>query len=117
MGVSYKPTITEGIEMLETDVLVFTHFYNDAQNHLEDLEDQKPGSVFCLLLGVSSDYAQPITSQVTDVTCLVIGRAPSELTPSKRQKVGPVLIRNKGIENPEGLTNSQIAVILQWPMS
>ena len=32
---------------------------------------QRP--VFCLLLGVSSDYAQPITSQVTEVTCPVIG--------------------------------------------
>ena len=43
---------------------------------------------FCLLLGVSSDYAQPITDQVTEVTCPVIGRAQPELTPSKRQKMG-----------------------------
>ena len=28
------------------------------------------GPVFCLLLGVSSDYAQPITGQVTEVTYL-----------------------------------------------
>ena len=48
-----------------------------------------PGPVFCLLLGVSSDYAQPITVQVTEVTCPVIGRAQPELTPSKRQKTGP----------------------------
>ena len=48
-----------------------------------------PGPVFCLLLGVSSDYAQPITGQVTEVTCPVIGRAQPELTPSKRQKTGP----------------------------
>ena len=48
-----------------------------------------PGPVFCLLLGVSSDYAQPITGQVTVVTCPVIGRAQPELTPSKRQKSGP----------------------------
>ena len=41
-----------------------------------------PGPVFCLLLGVSSDYAQPITGQVTEVTCPVIGRAQPELTPS-----------------------------------
>ena len=45
-----------------------------------------PGSVFCLLLRVNSDYAQPITGQVTEVTCPVIGRAQPELTLSKRQK-------------------------------
>ena len=48
-----------------------------------------PGPVFCLLLWVSSDYAQPITGQVTEVTCPVIGRAQHELTPSKGQKTGP----------------------------
>ena len=47
------------------------------------------GPVFCLLLRVSSDYAQPITGQVTEVTCPVIGWAQPELTPSKRQKTGP----------------------------
>ena len=47
------------------------------------------GPVFCLLLRLSSDYAQPITGQVTEVTCPVIGRAQPELTPSKRQKMGP----------------------------
>ena len=49
----------------------------------------RSGPIFCLLLGVSSDYAQPITGQVTKVTCPVIGRAQPELTPSKRQKMGP----------------------------
>ena len=48
-----------------------------------------PGPIFYLLLGVSSDYAQPITGQVTEVTCPVKGRAQSELTPSKRQKTDP----------------------------
>ena len=47
------------------------------------------GSVFCLLLGVSLDYAQPITGQVTEVTCPVTGRAQPELTPSRREKTGP----------------------------
>ena len=42
-------------------------------------------------LGVTSDYAQPITGQVTEVTCPVIGRAQPELSPSKRQKMGPGL--------------------------
>ena len=46
----------------------------------------RSGSVFCLLLIVSSDYAQPITAQVTEVTCPVIGRAQPEFTPSKRLK-------------------------------
>ena len=45
--------------------------------------------VFYLLLGISSDYARPITGQVTEVTCPVIGQAQPELTPSKRQKMGP----------------------------
>ena len=49
----------------------------------------EPGPVFCLLLWVSSDSAQPITGQVTEVTCPVIGRAQPELTPSKRQNTGP----------------------------
>ena len=52
-------------------------------------DNERSGPVFCLLLGVSSDYAQPITGQVTEVTCPVIGRAQPELTPSKRQKTGP----------------------------
>ena len=34
-----------------------------------------PGPVFCLLLRVSSGYAQPITGQVTEVTCPVVGQA------------------------------------------
>ena len=47
------------------------------------------GPTFCLLLGVISDYAQPIRGQVTEVTCPVISRAQLELAPSKRQKTGP----------------------------
>ena len=47
------------------------------------------GPVFCLLLDVSSDYAQPIIGQVTKVTYPVIGRAHPEFTPSKGQKTGP----------------------------
>ena len=50
-----------------------------------------PGPVFCPLLGVSSDYAQPITGQVTEVTCPVIGQAQPELTLNKIQKTGPGL--------------------------
>ena len=46
-------------------------------------------AVFCLLLGVSSDYAQPTTGEITEVTCSMIGWAQPELTPSKRQKTGP----------------------------
>ena len=32
-----------------------------------------PGPVFCLLLGVSSDCARPITGQITSVTWPMIG--------------------------------------------
>ena len=46
-------------------------------------------AVFCLLIWVSSDYAQPIARQVTEVACPGIGQAQPELTPSKRQKTGP----------------------------
>ena len=53
------------------------------------------GPVFCLLLWVSSDYAQPISLipeswfLIPEVTCPVIGRAQPELTLSKRLKRGP----------------------------
>ena len=56
---------------------------------MEGDDKHVPGPVFCLLLGVSSDYAQLITGQVTEATCPVIGRAQPEITPSKRQKMGP----------------------------
>ena len=36
------------------------------------LFNRRSGPVFCLLLGVSSDYDQPITGQVTKVICPVI---------------------------------------------
>ena len=52
----------------------------------------RPKPVFYILLGVSSDYVQPITGQVTEVTCPVIGWAQPELTQSKIQKTGPGLI-------------------------
>ena len=52
------------------------------------------GPVFCLLLGVSPDYAQPITGQVTELTCPMIGRAQSEVIPSKGQKTGPIVQDN-----------------------
>ena len=54
-----------------------------------------PGPVFCILLGVSLDYAQPITRQVTEVTCPVIIRAQHDLTLSKRQKTGPGQVLTK----------------------
>ena len=46
-------------------------------------------TVHMVRLRVSSDYAQPITDQVTEVTCPVIGRSQPELTPSKREKMDP----------------------------
>ena len=50
----------------------------------------KTRPIFCLLLGVSSNYARPITCLFTEVTCPVICWAQSELTPNKRQKMGQV---------------------------
>ena len=49
-----------------------------------------PRPVFCLLLRVNSGCARPITGQVTSVTWPAIGWAQPGLTPSKRQKTGPV---------------------------
>ena len=42
--------------------------------------------VFCLLLGVSSDYAQSITDQFTKVTCPVIGTHSLNLLPAGDRK-------------------------------
>ena len=61
----------------------------DLDGLLKDCNVSCTWPIFCLLLRVSSDYAQPITGQGTEVTCPVIGRAHPELTPSKRQKTGP----------------------------
>ena len=57
-----------------------------------------PGPVFCLLLGASSVCAWPITGQVTSVNWSVFGWAWSELTPSKRQNMGPGGCQGTGIE-------------------
>ena len=50
---------------------------------------EQSGPTFHLLLWVRSEYAQPITARVTEVTCPVIGRAQPELILSKRRKTGP----------------------------
>ena len=61
------------------------------------------GPIFCLLLRVSSDYAQPITGQVKEVTCPVIGQAQPELILSKRQK------------RPQVNTEDNVKIIRYWP--
>ena len=53
------------------------------------LTHHRSGAVFCLLLQVSSDYARPITGQVTEVTCPVIGRTQPELTPEQETEYRP----------------------------
>ena len=53
-----------------------------------------PGPLVCLLHGVSSGCARPITRQITSVTWPLICRAYSEIAPSERQKSNPVLMRN-----------------------
>ena len=60
-----------------------------------ELHVTKQRPVLCLLLGLSSHYAQPITGQVTEVTSLVIGRAQPELTPSCRHETGQGSINGK----------------------
>ena len=54
---------------------------------------QRP--IFCLLLGLSSDNAQSITGQVTEVICPVIDLAQPELTPSKRDSSGHWILQWK----------------------
>ena len=65
------------------------HFWLQWMNSV--LNMSPTGPVFCLFLWVSSDHAQPITGQVTEVTCPVIGWAQPELTPGKRQKTAEAL--------------------------
>ena len=44
------------------------------------------GSIFCLLLGVNLDYAQPITGQVTEVTYPVIAKHSLSLLRARDRK-------------------------------
>ena len=74
---------------------------------------QRSGPVFCLMLGVNSDYAQPITGQDTEVTCPVIGWAQPELIPSRRQKTGPV-VTHKQWQNSLKYFTSPMQVAWNW---
>ena len=81
-------------DKIQLYICIYVYVYIDRQSweygschHMPILSS--PGPVLCLLLGVSSAYAQPITGQVTEVTCPVIGWAHPELSPSKWQKTGP----------------------------
>ena len=64
---------------------------NHRPGYWSNLPCDWPSTAWAYSEGVSSDYAQPITGQVTEVTCPVIGQAQPELTPSRRQKTGPGL--------------------------
>ena len=72
---------------------IYSHFDSNKVITIKcrDMRDNllRSGPVFCLSLGVSSDYAQPTTVQVAEVTFPVIGRAQPEVTPSWGQKTGP----------------------------
>ena len=72
-----------------TNIFYFQLQITGHWTSLMTFEFRKSGPVFCLLFGVTWDYAQPITGQVTKVTWPVIGLAQPELTLSKRQKTGP----------------------------
>ena len=76
------------VKLLKCTLKTRTYLYQTVKIMPADIL-VTPGPVFHLLLGKSSDYAQPITGQVTEVTCPVIGRAQPELTQSKRQKTDP----------------------------
>ena len=73
---------------------ILVHPYHYSPKNMANYQTgatSAPGPIFCLLLRVSSDYAQPIIGQVTEVTCPAIGQAQPDLTLSKRQKTGPGL--------------------------
>ena len=70
------------------------------------------GPVICLLLGVSSDYARPITGQVTEVACPVIGWAQPGLTRSKRQKTGPVFRNDVTLKIKGGITYNFLMILV-----
>ena len=89
-----------------TDFIVVFRYH--SINHISVFAETVPGSVFWPLHAVSSDYAQPITGQVTEVTCPVIDRAQPEITPSKRQKTGHESSINKTHQTGNG------AQILRW---
>ena len=55
---------------------------------------------FSVLLGVNSGYAQPMTGQVTEVTCPVIGQAQPKLTPTEN---GPSTNANLVINIPASI--------------
>ena len=71
----------------------------------------RPGPIFCVLLRVSSDYARPITGQVTEVTCPVIGRAQPELTPSKGQKRALVQAYHGKITKFQGMCKNWLSMV------
>ena len=77
------------MNLKNTLVKLLPHFSGANEIKSQSCRQKDTEPVFCLLLWVSSDYAKPITGQVTEVTCPVIGRAEPELTLSKRQKTGP----------------------------
>ena len=89
LNVIRSPATPFLVQVNNTEII--DSFFMGTHWSLEVPLTKRPGPVFCLLLGVSSDYAPPITGQVTEVTCPVIGWAQPELTPSKRQKTGPGL--------------------------
>ena len=77
----------------------------------------RPGPGFCLLFGVSSDYAQRITAQVTEVTCPVIGRAQAELTHrAKHRKPAHILARRRILKNHAQHHRGRIFTIFAWEL-
>ena len=67
LGMCISSTVAEMPVKFQSD-------WTSLNPYLVDSNFARFGPVFCLWLEVSSAYAQPITGQVTEVTCPVIGR-------------------------------------------
>ena len=84
------------------------------QSHLipPQMRLARSGTIFCFLLGVSSGCAQPITGQVTEITCPVIGQAQPELTRSKRQIMAPWFMKPLGSHWPVRVFHAPIKFLI-----
>ena len=69
----FLPNFASLIHLLRSYICRETIVSECSISHMAEGSLTTHGPVFCLLFGVSSDYAQPITGQVTEITCPVIG--------------------------------------------
>ena len=83
--------MTRPISVSCQDILNNTQVLKCKQYHVTTLNTVlcNTGPIFCLLLGVSSDYSQPITGQVTEVTCPVIDQSTAWAYSEQETENGP----------------------------